>query len=137
MASFASSDYWPELNYLSNITPQDKDLNQGPWKDLEEAVRSDVAFRDSLYVITGPLFTRPMASLPKADEPHRVPSAYFKVVYDLSGNAAGFIMKQSSNRNDDYCGKQEPIMTIQALVDFDLPELIQNNTILQRLGCVS
>lgn len=44
-ASFARSDSWYETNYLSNITQQDKDLNQGPWRKLEVAVRKAVAYR--------------------------------------------------------------------------------------------
>lgn len=60
LATFASSKYWYELNYLSNITPQDKDLNQGPWKSLEDAERAAVGFRNSLFVITGPLYLKEM-----------------------------------------------------------------------------
>lgn len=77
LASCAGSRYWSELNHLSNITPQDKDLNQGPWKYLVEAVRNAVSFRNSLFVVTGPLYTTEMPSMPKADEEHRVPSGYF------------------------------------------------------------
>jgi len=56
------------FNYLSNITPQAKDLNQGAWKNLEEAVRGAVGFRESLYIITGTLYRNEMDALPKADD---------------------------------------------------------------------
>lgn len=136
LASFAGSHYWSELNHLSNITPQDKDLNQGPWKELEDAVRSAVEFRDPLFVITGPLFENTMLQLPNADEPHKVPSGYFKVVYDLNGNASGFIMKQSSSRSDDYCTKLKTVAQIQAKIAFALPALNNNSSAMkQRLGC--
>ena len=39
LASFTSTADWETRNYLSNITPQKSDLNQGPWKGLENAVR--------------------------------------------------------------------------------------------------
>ncbi|WP_241910356.1 DNA/RNA non-specific endonuclease [Vibrio lentus] len=81
LASFVGSRYWPTLNYLSNITPQAKDLNQGAWKNLEEAVRGAVGFRDSLYISTGTLYRNEMDALPKADEVHAVPSDYYKIVY--------------------------------------------------------
>jgi endonuclease G len=135
LASFAGSRYWSELNYLSNITPQDKDLNQGPWKKLEEAVRNAVSFRRSLFVITGPLYTADMPSMPKADEEHKVPSSYFKVVYDLSGKAAAFIMKQSAKRNDKYCEKRVSLSDLKADIRFTLPELEINQSIYTRLGC--
>lgn len=135
LASFAGSRYWSELNYLSNITPQDKDLNQGPWKNLEEAVRQGVSFRNPLFVITGPLFTSDMPSLPKADEEHKVPSGYFKVVYDIKGNAAAFIMQQSAGRNDDYCQKKVTLEDVQQSVSFTLPELKVQPSVYARLGC--
>ena len=76
-----------------------------------------------------------MIALPNADEPHQVPSGYFKVVYDQSGNAASFVMQQSAGRNDDYCSKKESLADIQALIAFDLPALTQSNAVYQRLGC--
>jgi endonuclease G len=136
LASFAGSRYWSELNHLSNITPQDRDLNQGPWKNLEEGVRDAVSFRDSLFVITGLLFTSEMPSMPMADEEHKVPSGYFKLVYDKSGQAAAFIMQQSSGRNDDYCQKKVVLHDIQQQVSFSLPELEVTGAMYERLGCL-
>lgn len=137
LASFAGSRYWSELNYLSNITPQHKDLNQGAWKNLEAAVRSATSYKSSLFVITGPLFNRAMPSLPDADESHQVPAAYFKVIYDKSGNSANFIMSQSSGRKDDYCSKQTSVEEMSQLVNFQLPSLKNNNIVFKRLGCVN
>lgn len=135
LASFAGSRYWSELNYLSNITPQDKDLNQGPWKNLEEAVRDAVSFRKSLFVITGPIYTSAMPSMPKADEEHQVPSGYFKVVYDISGKAAAFLMGQNSERNDQFCEKKVELAVIEQSLPYQLPELHVTNDIYLRLGC--
>ncbi|MEH6578605.1 MAG: hypothetical protein V7731_16205 [Amphritea sp.] len=70
-----------------------------------------------------------------AYEDHQVPSGYFKAVYDAKGNAAGFVMLQSADRNDDYCSKKESLTDIQALIAFDLPALTLSNAIYQRLGC--
>ncbi len=39
LASFTGAPGWQATNYLSNITPQKSALNQGPWKELEAAVR--------------------------------------------------------------------------------------------------
>ncbi|NRA60833.1 MAG: DNA/RNA non-specific endonuclease [Psychrobium sp.] len=135
LASFAGSKYWPELNYLSNITPQDKDLNQGAWKNLEDAVRKAVTYRKTLFVITGPIYDKEMPSLPKADESHKVPSAYFKIVYDRSGKAAAFVMQQSAKRKDNYCTSNKSLQDVQALLPFKLPALTSSSVIYQRLGC--
>ncbi len=64
------------------LTAQMSALNQQPWKELEEAVRTVARRSDvnGVYVVTGPLFERPTPRLPKADEPHMTPSGYFKIV---------------------------------------------------------
>jgi endonuclease G len=54
-------------------------------------VRDAVGFRDSLYVITGTLYSEQEVPLPGADEPHMIPSSYFKIIYDPRGNAASFL----------------------------------------------
>ncbi|MFT5708128.1 MAG: endonuclease G [Oceanospirillaceae bacterium] len=137
LASFAGSKYWSELNRLSNITPQNKELNQGPWKNLEDAVRTAATYRKSLFVITGPLFNQTMPSLPASDEPHKVPAGYFKVIYDSAGNSSSFIMQQSTKRKDDYCSKRANPEQMQSLINFTLPVFKDNDVIYKRLGCVS
>ena len=46
------------LNYTTYhlVIVQLKDLNQYPWKVLEDAVRSAVSYRKSLFVIAGPVY---------------------------------------------------------------------------------
>src|SRR5271155_1100346 len=65
LSSFCGSPYWQEADYLSNITPQKSDLNEGAWEKLENAERKLVTDRDTdiVYSITGPLYERPMPSL--------------------------------------------------------------------------
>lgn len=135
LASFAGSPYWYETNYLSNITPQDKDLNQGPWRVLEDAVRKATVYGDSVYVITGPTYSGTVRSLPQADEPNDVPDGYFKIVYSGDGKAVGFHMNQSIARSVDYCTTQMPLAEIQQMLDFALPELTDSSVAKRRLGC--
>lgn len=135
LASFAGSHYWPELNHLSNITPQHKDLNQGAWVKLESAVRNAVSFRNSLYVITGTLYNSDMGQLPNADETHKIPSAYFKIVYDKKGAAQAFLMEQTTTRDTHYCNKSVSLASINNKVSFELPKLEDSNVIASRLGC--
>lgn len=79
LGSFKGTDHWRETNYLSNITPQQAALNQGPWNALEDQERQ-LAQQLTVYVITGPLYEQPMPPLPSADEPHTVPSGYWKII---------------------------------------------------------
>lgn len=136
LATFAGSKYWYELNYLSNITPQDKDLNQGPWKSLEDAERSAVGFRHSLFVITGPLYLKEMPTMHLADETHKVPSAYFKAIYNKDGHGAFFIMEQSAKRNDSYCASSVSFETLKQKLNFSLPALQSSVALLKQLGCM-
>lgn len=117
LASFSNTAYWRDTNYLSNITPQDSDLNQGPWVRLESAVRDYVRSGQSVYVVTGPLYEYYFATLPGANETHQVPSGYFKAVMTISGSgwveASAFIMEQTSGRSDNYCAKEVTIDEVE------------------------
>jgi endonuclease G len=80
LASFDGTPDWPQTNYLSNITPQKSALNRGLWVLLEKRVRKLVNKFGEVYVMTGPLYNSRMPSLPGADEPHKVPSGYWKII---------------------------------------------------------
>ena len=104
LASFKGTPYWSDTNYLSNITPQKSALNQGPWRILENRVRGLVKAGKVVYVMTGPLYERKMVPMPGADEPHKVPSGYWKIIiiqpdksYD-SIKTASFIFEQETPR---------------------------------------
>lgn len=148
LASFAGSRYWAELNYLSNITPQKKALNQGAWKHLEVAVRNAASYKSPLYVITGTLYNERgdgsgdggLASaelLPGADESHKLPSAYYKIIYSAKGEAALFLMPQNLSRGASYCQQQQPLGHLQRRLNYQLPvsSLKLSASLLQKLGC--
>ena len=88
---------------------------------LENAVRDGVAFRRSLFVVTGLLYETTEEAMPNS-EPHRVPSGYWKVIiYDKGGKAAGFVMDQELARNADYCAQRRPIAEIARRARLTLP----------------
>jgi endonuclease G len=106
LASFKGTKYWQETNYLSNITPQKSDLNQGPWRILEERVRSFVKAGHVVYVLVGPLYEKEMPKLPGSDEEHKIPSGYWKIIVYQAKQAdpsalqtAAFIFPQETPRN--------------------------------------
>lgn len=144
LASFTGAPDWETTNYLSNITPQKSALNQGPWKNLESAVRRLVeSDAGSVHVVTGPLYEREMPPLPGADEPHRVPSGYWKIVLlsdAASLRVAGFVLDQETPRGADFCdgGFNAPVADIarRSGVGFALG-LAEGNPgdLRSRLGC--
>lgn len=103
LASFSKSPDWFETNYLSNITPQKSALNQGPWQRLEDQERGLLAEGGTVHVITGPYYEQDEPSLPNADEPHRVPSGYWRIIVhqDDTGNinTAAFLFDQDTRRS--------------------------------------
>jgi endonuclease G len=135
LASFAGHKNWAELNYLSNITPQKSALNQGSWVALEMAVRDAVGFRDSLYVITGTLYSEQEVPLPGADEPHMIPSSYFKIIYDPRGNAASFLFDQDLPRNANYCEQKTSNKNLNTKIPYAMPNFSDSTEVLKRLGC--
>lgn len=103
LASFAGTIYWRDTNYLSNITPQKADLNQKAWMYLESAVRHAAYHLNQVWVLTGPLYEDNETPLPQADEHHKIPSGYWKLVMSKSGKMAGFIFDQDTPKGADYC----------------------------------
>lgn len=104
LATFAGSVYASQTNYLSNIVPQKKGLNRGPWRILEEKVREQVEKGRVIWVMTGPLYERDMPPLPNADEPHKVPSGYWKIILRQDPQqlrVAAFILDQDTSGNAD------------------------------------
>ncbi|MBI1286576.1 MAG: DNA/RNA non-specific endonuclease [Flavobacteriales bacterium] len=124
LGSFKHSLDASQTNLLSNITPQKSDLNQGPWVKLENAVRELVLKHGTVYVMTGPLYERDMPPLPKANEEHKVPSGYWKVVILPTGKStfehAAFIMDQNSGRNDALVTKVVTIDEVEKRSGLDL-----------------
>lgn len=122
LASFKGSRYASQVNYYSNITPQKSDLNQGPWKELENKIRGLVKKYLEVWVMTGPLYESQMPSLPKCDEPHTVPSGFWKiVVVKDSGTTrvAGFIMRQDTERDSEIKSHLVKVREIETRTGLD------------------
>ncbi|WP_116125063.1 DNA/RNA non-specific endonuclease [Lewinella sp. IMCC34183] len=83
-ADFAWNDTLADATfYLSNVSPQARQFNQGVWRELEELVRDWAKTDDRLYVVTGPVITQPPKGYIGRDNRVAIPTAYFKVLLDL------------------------------------------------------
>ena len=81
--------------YFTNITPQNADLNQGLWEQLEAQVRGQVNTCDTLYVVTGCVLTTESDPTPQYVKDNNgndvaIPKAYYKVLLRYkAGEATG------------------------------------------------
>lgn len=70
---------------LANMIPQNPNNNRGLWEGIESAVR-ELAKKDTLYVVTGPLFKG--SNLQRLNGRVFVPTQLFKAVYDTKTKQA-------------------------------------------------
>lgn len=122
LASFKGSRHASHTNFLSNITPQKADLNQGPWEELESMVRNLVKATGEVYVMTGPVYQRAMPALPNADEPHKVPSGYWKIVaieQKEQIQIAAFFFDQETPRSDKVYAHLVTVDEIEMMTGLD------------------
>jgi endonuclease G, mitochondrial len=81
-----------ETFYMSNMSPQLRQFNNGVWKELEENIRDWTYKAETLYVVTGPILSNPIKSIGKSSKV-TVPSAFYKVLLDYKNKKAiGFII---------------------------------------------
>ena len=89
---------------LTNVCPQDHNLNVGDWHELENLCRKWAKTYGSIYVVAGPvLFKRKHKTIGKNKV--TVPEAFFKVVLCMEGKpkAIGFVYRnESGNRPKSY-----------------------------------
>lgn len=90
-----------ESFYLSNVCPQDHDLNEGQWCELEKQVRFWCKhwYKQDLYVVCGPIFD---GDSPKSKTGIVIPDAFFKIICRKDDNggwsAIGFKFQNSPQR---------------------------------------
>ena len=95
-----------ETFLLSNMCPQNPNLNRGDWKEIEFACRKWAKQYGSIYIVCGPIFFKSQKH--EKIGPHQipVPEAFFKVILCVeSSNPKGiaFICRNTDgNRKKDF-----------------------------------
>lgn len=99
LASFADFAWSPELAretfFMSNISPQARQFNQGIWRELEELTRDWANKFKRLYVVTGPVMTQDPKGTIGRKTKVAIPVAYYKVLLDLDDpeqKGIGFVL---------------------------------------------
>ncbi len=77
-----SEEAMSETFFMSNITPQEAGFNKGVWRELEELTRDWAKHFKHLYVVTGPVTTKPFKEV-IGENKVAVPAAFYKVLLDL------------------------------------------------------
>jgi endonuclease G, mitochondrial len=72
-----------ETFFMSNMSPQDRKLNHGVWRELEENTRDWAKKCKQLYVVTGPILKNTRGYIGKQNKVS-IPTAYYRVLVGLS-----------------------------------------------------
>jgi endonuclease G, mitochondrial len=92
-----------ETYSLANITPQFSKMNQGIWREVEDAIRSQASDQADTCVETGPVFTegKPIRRL---HGPNRlaVPHAYYAIVVQGDAPAVSAFVVPNENQRRSY-----------------------------------
>jgi len=130
-----NSEAMKESFFMSNMSPQIKELNAGVWNNLEENVRDWAFANKEIYVVTGPVF---YDNNPEKIGKNQVavPDAFFKAILDYEGNdkkAIGFLVPHEES--DDHLHKfAVSIKDLEQEVGLDFfPKVYQNDSEEQNL----
>lgn len=117
-----------ETFLMSNVVPQDPDLNQGPWREIEHWIANDYASRfDTIYVITGPIYDDQIETLDSGVE---IPDAFFKIAVGLKKgkvDAVAFIAEQDVERGERFDKLLTTIDDIESKSGFDFFSLLPDD----------
>ncbi len=106
-----SAKIMSECFLLSNIVPQNPNLNRGIWKKLETVVRNWVRKGKDLYVVTGTIYGSPYRKIGK--DSIGVPMAMWKVIVDKkAGKFIGFKIPNAAVSASDLPKYAVPISDI-------------------------
>ena len=116
-----------ESFYLTNVSPQNKNLNRGVWKKLEELTRDKAELYGRVIVVTGPIFN---GTKQKSIGENRVkiPDAFFKVLltdYNGKYRAIGFVFENKAGKKKlkEYAVNIDDVESITGLDFFtQLPD---------------
>ena len=143
LAAFRGHQKWFVVNYLSNITPQRKYLNQGSWNILESKERRMAKEHGDVYVLTGPYYDtrQPIEGPAQRRIDYIIPSGYWKIISvhnDNGRESLGFIFPQDTPRQANYCDYIRSINDIEILTHlyfFNDNMPVQEHNLKDKIGC--
>ena len=120
-----------ESFYMTNICPQNHNLNRGDWKELEEDCRRWAEQEGRIYIVCGPILYNRQPRTIGREHKVAVPDAFFKVVLCADSRpprAIGFIFKNTAGNHplDSYVNSVDQVERITGIDFFPaLPDDIE------------
>ena len=109
---------------MSNITPQNSNLNRGSWNDLEKSERKLLNKFNEVFVLVGVYFNNEEVcywdKTPRIK--YKIPNGYFKIImWPVKERIiiASFIFPQNTKIKDSYCKYKSSIEDIENLTSID------------------
>lgn len=122
-----------ESFYMSNICPQDHNLNKGDWNDLEIKTREWARRYGKAYVVCGPIYQKGKKIKYIGDNRVAVPHAFFKAILIYQKNkpmAMGFYFENKAGHQSlkDYLVSIDELETMTDMDFFSLlPDEIEDD----------
>lgn len=116
-----------ESFYMSNICPQNKNLNKGDWKELEELGRDWAMLYNSIYIVCGPIVESDYKTI--GENEVAIPKAFFKVFLRKTNDkwsAIGFYFENKAG-NKDLKTYVKTIDEIETIADIDFFPLLPDD----------
>lgn len=107
-----------ETFLLSNVCPQNANLNSGVWNQIEMSCRQWAERYGDLYIITGPMYFKSQELRYIGENQIAVPDAFFKVILCLNEpKAIGFICRNTdgNKRKDQYINSLSQVERLTGL----------------------
>ena len=115
--------------YMSNMCPQEHELNNGSWKKLEEACRRWAVTEKCIYICCGPIYKGNSHSHIGQDHRIDVPEGFFKVVLSLrkgKEKAIGFYY-ENNERNQSMRKVATTVDAIEKMTGYDFFHALDDN----------
>ena len=119
-----------ESFYMSNISPQNHELNAGKWNDLEIACRKWANRYQQLFIVCGPIIDKRNGKRIGKEHEIIVPEKFFKVILITSTKPARAIGYIFENNGSDRPYKVHSIDEVEKITGMDffpnLPDKIED-----------
>src|SRR5450759_1514716 len=118
-----------ESFFLSKMSPQNKEFNDGIWNDLENKVRSWTLTKGKLYIVTAGVLTSNLGKIGR--DGVTVPKYFYKVLYDPRNEKMIAFLLPNANSNKPLSDFVVTVDYVESLTGIDffpaLPDSLENN----------
>lgn len=111
---------------MTNICPQDHELNDGEWRHMEEAIHTWARRTDRLVIFTGPILRNDAKRTGKHHD-IAVPSKFYKVVYDPKQNKAIAFLFKNEMATSSWTNYAVTIDEVEQITGIDFLAALPDN----------